>query len=189
MNNTYTYDWYIQQFGRAKNTAENFITSSDEDLFLTKPSNDGWSAAECYGHLITFGHLYLKNMIPAIAYASATTNDLQQSFEPRWITAKVISAFEPPYNIGFKTFQSMKPNFKADHDPEKLLEDYLGLQNLLIEQLNSAKETEIHLNKVKVPHPVFSIIKMMLSECFAVIEVHQRRHQWQTEQTLNALQS
>lgn len=180
----YSYRWYIQQFDEAKSTAEKFILSIEEPLFLQPPSEGRWSIAECYSHLIKYGDLYLQNMEPGIAdsyYVMA--DEPEKPFPPRWIVRKIVSFFEPPYKMKVKTLEAMKPNTVSGYNRMELLDEYIDLQDRFITQLEKGRRQQTDLSAVMVEHPIFSILKMTLSECFALAEVHQRRHQWQAEQT------
>ncbi|PAU94348.1 hypothetical protein CK503_05965 [Aliifodinibius salipaludis] len=187
MHSQYTYEWLITQFENTKNVAEEFILSVDKDLFLKAPAEDQWSIAECYSHLINYGDLYFDNMVSAISENTSTTDSVNQSFPPRWFAQKIISFFEPPYKMKLKTVKSMKPVDTSGYNRIELLDEYLNLQNRLITQLENAHQKNVHLGRSKVTHPIFSIIKMTLSECFLLLEAHQHRHQWQAEQTLQVL--
>jgi len=187
MIDQYSYQWFIQQFERTKNTAEEFILSVDKNLFLQAPTEDRWSIAECYSHLINYGDLYFDNISSAISVNGNTANSSNRSFPPRWLAQKIISLFEPPYKIKLKTIKSMKPVDTSGYSRMELLDEYLNLQNRLIVELENAHQKNVHLGRSKVSHPIFPIIKMTLSECFLLLEAHQRRHQWQAEQTLNML--
>ena len=187
MIDQYSYQWFIQQFERTKNTAEEFILSVDKNLFLKAPTEDRWSIAECYSHLINYGDLYFDNISSAISVNGNTANSSNRSFPPRWLAQKIISLFEPPYKIKLKTIKSMKPVDTSGYSRMELLDEYLNLQNRLIAELENAHQKNVHLGRSKVSHPIFPIIKMTLSECFLLLEAHQRRHQWQAEQTLHVL--
>jgi hypothetical protein len=187
MNDTYSYRWYIQQFEQAKNVSEEFILSVDKTQFLQPPAKGKWSIAECYSHLINYGDLYLQYMEPAMTNAIITTDHPDRPFQPRWIARKVISFFDPPYKIKVKTIKAMKPDPVSGYDRMELLDEYINLQDRLIALLEKGYHRHINLNAAKAKHPVFHFITMTLSECFAIAEVHQRRHQWQAEQTLEAL--
>lgn len=185
----YSYQWFIQQFEQTKNTAEEFILSIDENLFLKAPTEDRWSIAECYSHLINYGDLYFDNIASAISKNADTVNSVNNSFPPRWLAKKVISFFEPPYKMKLKTIKSMKPVDTSGYNRMELLDEYLNLQDRLIVKLEDAHQESVHLGRAKVTHPIFPIIKMTLAECFLLLKAHQRRHQWQAEQTLQALQN
>lgn len=187
MHPQYSYEWYIQQFEDAKENAEQFILSVDETLFVQPPADDRWSIAECYSHLINYGNLYFGNLRQTLANTQITTEELDQSFEPRWLVKKLISFFEPPYKMKLKTVKAMKPNPVTGYNRMELLDEFVNLQDRFIAQLEKGQHRHVDLGRAKMAHPLFSIIKMTLSECFALAEVHQRRHTWQAEQTLKAI--
>lgn len=187
MHSQYTYEWFITQFENTKNVAEEFILSVDKDLFLKAPTEDQWSIAECYSHLINYGDLYFDNIVSAVSENTSKTDSVNQPFPPRWFAQKIISFFDPPYKMKLKTVKSMKPVDTSGYNRMELLDEYLNLQDRLITQLENAHQKNVHLGRSKVTHPIFPIIKMTLSECLLLLEAHQRRHQWQAEQTLQVL--
>lgn len=187
MNARYSYDWYMQQFEAAKDTAEQFILSVDEAQFVQPPAEDRWCIAECYSHLINYGNLFIDNLTSSISRASVTASEVDQPFEPRWLARKITALLEPPYKFKLKTLKSMKPDPVSGYNRMELLDEYVNLQERLIAQLEQAYHNHIALDKAKMPHPLFSWIRLTLTECFAIIEAHQRRHQWQAEQTLQVL--
>lgn len=189
MHKLYSYRWFIQEFEDTKDTAKQFITSIDETLFLQPPAEGKWSIAECYSHLINYGDLYFDNIASAISENTDTVSTVNRSFPPRWLAQKIISFFEPPYKMKLKTIKSMKPVDTSKYNRMKLLDEYLNLQNRLIVQLENAHQKHVHLGRSRVSHPIFSMIKMTLSECFLLLGAHQRRHQWQAEQTLQMLKN
>ena len=189
MTQHHSYSWFIQRFQHTKNTAEEFILSVDDNLFLKAPAKNRWSIAECYSHLINYGDLYFDNIASAISENEGTVDFVNRPFPPRWLAQKIISFFEPPYKIKLKTLQSMKPVDVSEYNRMQLLHEYLNLQDRLIVQLETAHQKHVHIGRSKITHPIFFVIKMTLSECFLLLEAHQRRHQWQAEQTLQALQN
>lgn len=187
MPEPYSYPWFIQQFEDAKETAEKFVLSVDETLFLQPPKEGRWSIAECYSHLINYGNLYFENITSGIDSGGTHDLDFRQPFPPRWPWQKIINFFEPPYKIKLKTIRSMKPDPVKGYSRMELLDEYMNLQDQLIAQLEKGQQRSVDLGKTKISNPVISMIKMTLSESFALAEAHQRRHQWQAEQTLKAL--
>ena len=187
MAETFSYPWYIEQFKKAKQTGEDFILSIEEQQFLQPPEEGRWSIAECYGHLVSYGDLYYDNMAAAISDSRETTGEVETAFQPRWIFRKLASFFEPPYSIKMKTVGAMKPELVSGYSRTEVLKEYLELQDRYIALLEKAQHRHIDLGKVMITHPIISLISMSLTECFALMEAHQRRHQWQAEQTLKAL--
>lgn len=81
----------------------------------------------------------------------------------------------------------MEPEPVSDYNRMELLDEYINLQDQFIAQLEKGRHQHIDLQAVTISHPILPFITMTLSECFALAEAHQRRHQWQAEQTLEAL--
>lgn len=187
MSQKFSYSWYIQQFETARAKAEDFILSVDENHFMQPPSENRWSIAECYSHLINYGNLYFDNLASTIANTQQTTNNLDQAFQPRWIFRKLASFFEPPYSMKLKTVKQMKPDPVEGYNRMELLDEYINLQDRLIAQLEKGRHRHVDLCEEKIRHPLIPFVKMTLADCFALTEAHQRRHQWQAEQTLKAV--
>lgn len=186
----YTFHWFIERFEQARDRALAFGQPISEDLFVTRPAEGVWSVAECYSHLCTFGEEYMKRIQDG--FENMTENsvtDSNQAFRPRLIWRGVIKLFEPPYNLKFKTFKPFHPAGKADLDKEQVLQEFLGLQDRLRDKIKTAEAGQIDLNGVKVSNPLLTFVKMTLSECFAVVEAHQRRHMWQAENILDKVRS
>ncbi|HEX6982295.1 MAG TPA: DinB family protein [Balneolaceae bacterium] len=186
MSQQYSYSWFIQQFENSKADAEKFILSVDEAQFLQSPASDKWCIAECYSHLIKFGALYYKNLAGEL-WKEVHTENPDQAFNSRWIFQKVVNYFEPPYKIKIKTFEQMKPDPVSGYSRIELLDEYINLQDQLITLLKQFKHRQVDLRRSKMPHPIFPRLKLTLSESFALLETHQRRHQWQAEQVLRVV--
>lgn len=183
----YSCDWYIQQFDQAKETAEEFLLSVDEAHFLQPPAENRWCIAESYGHLVKFGTIYHQNLARGLQKDITEIEEMNQAFPPRWIWKKAADFFEPPYSIRLKTLSSMKPEAIADYNRLELLDEFMNLQDQFILQLEHAKNKHIDLSSTKIPHPVLSLLKLTISEYYLLTAAHQRRHQWQAEQTLSAV--
>jgi len=82
----------------------------------------------------------------------------------------------------------MKPDPSAGNSRMELLDEYIDLQNRYILQLQQARNHHVDLGRTKIPHPMIRLLKLKLSEQYLLITAHQRRHQWQAEQTISALQ-
>jgi hypothetical protein len=186
MSQLYSYAWFIQQFEHAKTDAEKFILSVDDAHFLQPPAEDKWCVAECYSHLINFGALYYNNLEGEL-WKEVHAENTGQAFSPRWMFQRVINYFEPPYKIKMKTFEQMKPDPVSGYSRIELLDKYTNLQDQFIALLNQFQHHKIDLRRSKVPHPIFSRLKLTLSESFGLLEAHQRRHHWQAQQALRVI--
>lgn len=186
MPSQYSYQWFIRQFENSRDAAKKFISSVDKQSFIQAPSEGKWSCAECYSHLVKYGNLYFDQIDSAISANTHTVSNSRRSFPPRWVAKKLIMFLKPPYKIKIKTLKPITPDLPPFRR-KVLLDEYLNLQDRLIAQLERARRQQVHLMKAKVVHPLFPVIRMTLSECFLLLDIHQQRHQWQAEQTLEIL--
>lgn len=189
MTNLYSYNWYISQFRTARQQAESFISGLDEQVFLQRPAEDTWCIAECYHHLIKHGEIYfdiMQNGLDAHVGEAAGV-DIDRPFKPRWVWKGIVSFFEPPYKFRVKTLKPFIPAAAGELTKDGVLEGFADLQVRFISQLEEARRQQVGLNSVKVRNPVFRFLKMTLSECYAILNAHQRRHQWQARQILALL--
>ncbi|HLR26152.1 MAG TPA: DinB family protein [Fodinibius sp.] len=184
----YSYSWYLNSFEQAKGAAEEFILSAEEPRFHQAPSKGRWSAAECFRHLIAFGNIYYDNTVQSLPEQTVRSSVISRGFPPRWLWKKVAHFLEPPYSFKLKTFSSMKPDPSAGNSRMELLDEYIDLQNRYINQLQQARNHHVDLGRTKIPHPMIRLLKLKLNEQYLLITAHQRRHQWQAEQTASALQ-
>lgn len=187
MKPKYSYGWYRQQFEQAKETAETFLLAVDEVRFLQPPAHNRWSIAECYSHLIRFGHIYYQPVAHAIGVPNHPSAQKRETFPPRWICRPAVWFLEPPYSIKMNTFDSMKPQAVTGYNRMELLDEFLNLQDQFIAQLERAQRQQTDLAASKQPHPIFRWIKLRCSEFLLLTLAHQRRHHWQAEQTLKML--
>lgn len=183
----YSYDWYIKQFDEAKETAEHFLLSVDDAYFLKPSARNRWSVAECYHHLIKFGHIYHRNLARGLQQNRKRIHNVDQSFRPRWLWKKAADFLEPPYALRLKTMSSMKPEVTSDYNRFKLLDEFMELQDQFIVQLEHAKNNYVDLSGTKISHPIVSFLKLTFSEYYLLTVAHQRRHHWQAEQTLSVV--
>ena len=186
---TYTYSSFIQQFEQAKGQATELILSLDDYTFLSRPAPDTWCVAECFSHLYNFGTIYLGTIQQGFEAHTPSGAEPEMAFPPRFYWKWIARWFEPPYRIKVKTFPSFEPEPVAGYTRHQLLKEFTDLQNQFITQLEKARDERYDLGEIRVKNPVFTFVKMKLSECYTVATVHQRRHFWQAKQILKTLRS
>lgn len=183
----YTYASFIYQFDRAKDTAAELILSIDEYTFLSRPAPETWCIAECFSHLNNFGKIYLDTIRQGIDADAPSGAEADSPFPPRFYWKWIIDWFEPPYKIKVKTFRPFEPEPVSGFTRQQVLKDFTDLQDRFIAQLEQTKQQGYDLGMIKVQNPIFTFVGMRLSECYAVVTAHQRRHFWQTRQILKIL--
>ena len=176
-NSEYTYDYLLNAFEEAKQTARDITGSVSEDVFHQKPAEDNWCIAEILDHLVQAGNEYLPQIKKGL---EKQDDDLPRGGDPftpniffRWFI-KVVS---PEYQRKVPTVKPFEPKLKAAvMDKEQVLDNFLSLQDEFIQLLKKAKLEQLNLDQIKTRNPIVKFIPMSISACFAIQEAHQRRH-------------
>jgi hypothetical protein len=161
------------------------IQNYQPDLMLMKPGPGRWSIHEICLHLVEFGKLYLREMDKAIAKANPMPQR-DDPFRPRWHFRRMAAFFEPPYKLKLKTLPVLKPG--NQEEVRETLGELADIQANVLYILEQAGASRWNLKKIKAKNPVFRFLSMSLIEFLVIMEVHQRRHFWQIEQNLKALE-
>lgn len=172
---------HIADFRSAKQQALAFVPSIPDELFLQKPSEDVWSAAECYDHLVHVGNMYLERIRDA--YARETDQKAEEPFHHRWLMKKIIQFLEPPYSMKMGTPKSFDPEPVSELDKDEVLQEFIILQDTFIDLLQQHPSKP--LDQITIHSPAYKFVRMNISEALAFTAAHQRRHMWQAEQILN----
>lgn len=180
----YTNDFYIQGFTSAKKTIHELVDSIDNQTFNTPPAEDKWCIGEIISHLIKTSTEYLAVLENKIL---GDTSELKKGngpykhpFHLRWFI-KIVS---PEYKKAMPTIPPFEPKEIKDLNKSELLSEFDAIQDRYLKLLDKATKDNLHLGKIKVGNPIYPLIKMSLSACFAVNEAHQRRHFQQIEEIL-----
>lgn len=154
-----------------------------DDLISLKPDPETWSASETLQHIIQFNEMYMKQMDYAVK-SSDPVKARKELFKPRFIFRQAIRFFEPPYKVKMKTIAPMYPNNSENKNPRQPIGDLAEINHHLITRIETFKNEQLDLDRIRGNNPLISWIKMSLSEFILLLEAHQRRHFWQIEQTL-----
>lgn len=176
----YTLSYYRKAFGEAAEQSMEFLNPLPEDIVNQRPESDSWSITECYDHLIHTGYSYLNLALPAIDHCEENGIRGRGPFKHRLLVEWFISTMRPPYKVKFSAPQPFLP--KSDLNKEEVIHGFITLQYKLLHQLD--RISELNMNKIKVPYPIFPLMKLNISEMFAIIDAHQQRHFWQARQIL-----
>jgi hypothetical protein len=107
-------------------------------------------------------------------------------FRPRWHFRRMAAFFEPPYKLKLKTLPVLKPG--NQEEVRETLGELADIQANVLYILEQAGASRWNLKKIKAKNPMFRFLSMSLIEFLVIMEVHQRRHFWQIEQNLKALE-
>jgi hypothetical protein len=163
---------YRQQFKDAANQARLLTSGLTEAQFNWRPAPDRWSIEECLAHLTIVGLMELDALERAIEDGRRKGITGTGPFQYGSIERFILGMTEPP----LRTRLSSPRRFIPVHGQPltAILPTFSHLQSHLILQTENAEG--LHLERVRVPTPVFRYFKMSLGMTFAVIAAHQRRH-------------
>lgn len=149
----------------------------DESIFLRKPDEKRWSAAECIEHLNNGCKMYIPEIKKALENSKETNQDF---IKISWLQKKMINLLEPPYKFKMPTGGDFIPS--KNLSKEKVINDYLSYQDDYIDLLKKYYDKDF--NSVKFSSPAAKMLKFNCAFAILFNAAHQRRHIWQAEQTI-----
>jgi hypothetical protein len=170
----------LEQFQSATREARKLVLGRSADELTMRLEPESWSTAECLDHLARTTGSYL----PAISRAVATAPKLTTNRPLRTgtVAALLIRNLEPPYRLRYKVIPQLAPQ-KTDF--EAAWSAFEQSQSQLSEAVCSA--AGIAIDKVTIPCPVCTQVTYNAYGAFRMLAAHQRRHLWQVQQILTAL--
>ncbi len=170
----------LEQFHCATREARKLVLGRSAAELTKRLKPKSWSAAECLDHLART----TASFLPAISRAVATAPKLttNRSLWTGTIALLLIRNLEPPYRLRYKVIPQLVPEVT---DFEAAWSAFEQSQSRLSEAICSA--AGLAIDKVKVPCPVCAHVAYNAYGAFRMLAAHQRRHLWQMEQILGAL--
>jgi hypothetical protein len=172
----------LEQIPRATLEARKIVLGRVAVDLTTRLEPEAWSVAECLDHLARTTNAFLPAISNAIAAAPKLTTN--RDLRTGTIASLLIRHLEPPYRLRYKVLSQLVPQEK-DFDPAWLAFEESQLR--LSEAVRSAAGLAIDL--VKVQCPVYAHLTYNVYGAFLMLTAHERRHLWQMEQILTALES
>jgi hypothetical protein len=170
----------LEQFQCATRGAKKLVIGRSANELARRLEPESWSTAECLDHLArTTG-----SFLPAISRAVATAPKLATNRPLRTgtVASLLIRNLEPPYRLRYRVLPQLVPR---ETDFEAAWSAFAESQSRLSEAVCSA--TGLAIDKVNVPCPVCAHITYNAYGALRMLAAHQRRHLWQIQQILAAL--
>jgi DinB family protein len=170
----------LEQFQCTTRAAKKLVLGRSASELTMRLVPESWSTAECLDHLArTTG-----SFLPAISTAVATAPKLttKRPLRTGTMASLLIRNLEPPYRLRYKVIPQLAPQ---ETDFEAAWSAFDESQSRLSETLCSA--AGLAIDKVNVPCPVCAHITYNAYGAFRMLAAHQRRHLWQVQQILTAL--
>ncbi len=170
----------LQQVGSATNRGKRLVLGPSEQQLTMRVRQDGWSVTESLEHLA----LTTQAFLPPIAQVIAKTPRLARNRPLRYdVLARVlIRTLEPPYRLRHKVLAHLAPQH---NDFPSAWKAFLETQEELAKTIRAA--AGLAIDTVKIQSPVCSRMSYSVYGALGILLAHQRRHLWQMEQVLRAV--
>ncbi len=156
----------------------------DRETFNRRPPAGGWSVGQCLDHLNVTARLYLP--IFAEAIDDARERGWTERRDGRTLIGRLLTwSQEPPTRFRMRTFAALEPG--SDLDPEAVLEEFDALHEELIVRVNES--LGLDLRRIRIRSELSPALRLSLGDWFAFLAAHGRRHIWQAERAVEALET
>lgn len=171
-------DEYQRQYEALREEARQLADGLSRERLNWSPAPDRWSIGQCLAHLNGVDRAYCRVLEEGIAAARDKGMIGGGRIRYGWFERWFIRSMEPPPKRRFSAPKKAVP--AEDHDPEKVLADYLEIKDRLIELLRRSDDLDVC--RAKVASPIARFLKFRLGAVFAFLAAHNRRHLWQARQ-------
>ena len=141
-----------------------------------------WSVAQCLDHLAQTTDVFLPVISAGIVRAPRLKTN--RGLRTGALTRLFIRNLEPPYKLRFKVLTALAPR---EQNFDSAREGFKVSQTELERTIQSA--IGLAVDQVKIESPVYARFSYNVYGALRMLLAHQRRHLWQMEQTLKALDS
>lgn len=166
--------------------ATNHLLQEDPGILTQQPAAGRWSAAQVIEHLNSYGRYYL----PAIQSAlDKNVYPEEQSFKSGWLGDYFTRTMLPGKNgqIANKMQSPKNHRPQADIDSKPVIDEFLRQEQLLLDLLEKAKQTNI--SKIRIPISLSRFVKLKLGDTFRFLIAHHQRHFMQVKNTLREVKA
>jgi DinB superfamily len=156
--------------------SELFHRCSSEQL-LWRPSNGGWSIAECIEHVARANSQYLPPIKVAITKGGPAAS--AQDYPLRaggWFSAAFLKRIGPQITVKFKAPGKIRPlSVEPEQSFQELRRGHIEIQELL------ASTAHPDLNRIRFRNPFIPVLRFTVATGLLIMAAHGRRHLGQAE--------
>jgi len=177
---TRQFEAILQQIADATRKAKALSAGRTQTDLTTSLEANSWSVAQCLDHLAQTTNVFLPVISAAIGRAPRLGSN--RRLRTGALTQVLIRNLEPPYRLRFKALKAIVPQH---HDFASAWNAFEESQLRLAATIQSA--AGLALDEVRIQSPVYARVSYNVYGALRVLAAHQRRHLWQIEQILQAL--
>lgn len=173
---------YIDEYRAAAEKVGAMLGPLSQRQLSWYPSPGVWSVAQCISHLIVSGNEYKYQIEEAIKKASQERPVREDPLRYSLVGKLFINMIEPPVGRKIKTQKFLDP--AIINQKNRLIEEFSEINDELIAAVQSSENLDI--SRIKVVLPVSKLLRFKLTDAFAFIAAHERRHIWQAENVIKS---
>jgi len=173
-------DAVLNQATSATLKARDLVAGRCQSDLTTSLESASWSAAQCLDHLAQTTNAFIPAISSAIAHAPHLTTN--RALRTGALTGLFIRNLEPPHRLRFKVLAPLVPRRRDFDSAWRAFEES---QVQLGKTIRSA--AGLAIDQAKVESPVYARFSYNVYGALCMLTAHERRHLWQIEQILKAL--
>jgi hypothetical protein len=173
-------DGVLNQVENITREAKKLVAGRSQSHLTRSLESTSWSVAQCLDHLAQTANAFVPAILSAIARAPRLITN--RALRTGALTRLFIRNLEPPYRLRFKVLAPLLPR---QHDFNCAWGAFEESQARLAKTIRSA--SGLAVDQVRVESPVYARFSYNVYGAFRMLTAHERRHLWQIEQILNAL--
>ena len=170
----------LDQLESINRRARDLVAGRSQADLTTSLESASWSVAQCLDHLAQTTNVVLPVISDAIARAPRMTTN--RGLRTGTLTRLIIRNLEPPYKLRFKVLTALVPR---EHNFVSARDAFEASQAQLEGIIQSA--IGLAVDQVRIESPVYARFSYNVYGALRMLAAHQRRHLWQMEQILKAL--
>lgn len=173
---------YIDEYKAAVEKVRSMLEPLSEKQLNWSTAPGQWSVAQCISHLIVTGNEYIQQMQETIKNASQRKSASEDPLRYSLVGKLFINMMEPPVKKKIKTPKNFNP--AIINSKHQLIQEFSDVNEDIIAIIQSTQNLDI--SRIKIVSPVSKLLKFNLTDAFAYIAAHERRHIWQAENVMRA---
>ncbi|HEY7404879.1 MAG TPA: DinB family protein [Candidatus Angelobacter sp.] len=174
----------LDELDRTDQQARLLIAGLSEAQINWQPGGGtGWSVAQCLDHLVQATTLYTPALQAAVHKAKGSPGHTWKPIQPGWLGRWFIRELEPPPKRKLKSPKKAVP--AAQLKGAEVLKAYVAAHDQVRALIDEVREMD--LNRIRFRNPFLRLLPWTVGTGLMIIGAHDRRHLWQAEQVLKAM--
>jgi hypothetical protein len=175
----------VNELDRTDGEARALVSTLSEAQLNWQPGGGtGWSVAQCLDHLAQSNALYTPALRAAVRKAKTRPAHPWKSIQPGWLGRLFIREMEPPPKRKIKAQKKVTP--ASQLKGTEVLKAFLAAHDQVRALIEEARDLD--LNRIRFRNPFLRLLPWTVGTGLFIIGAHDRRHLWQAQQVLQAME-